>query len=77
MLRTHSATPTLLVSFDQSNLLDISLHHSFIMWNSVISVTASFIFSVESFCDEIDTILNNPIVTTLLDNDIVLMIETL
>lgn len=73
MLSTHSATPTLLVSFDQSNLLNVDFYIThFIMWNSVLSVLVLQIvfFNVKPFCDEIDRIFNH-ILTTLLDNDIV------
>lgn len=65
MLSTHSATPTLLVSFDQSNLLNVDFT-SFILSCGIL-----FFFNVKPFCDEIDRILNNHILTTLLDNDIV------
>lgn len=65
------------MNLDQSNLLDVDFASFILSCGTLCLVLQQFFKKIESFCDEIDMILNNPIVTILLDNDIVLMIETI
>lgn len=72
MLSMHPTTPNSLVSFDQNSMLVVDFASFILSCRTPHLVSQQicclfFVFYVGS-CDEIDMILNNPKVTTLLDN---------
>lgn len=73
VLSTHLTTPSSLVSFDQNSMLVVDFHHSFYhvelhTWCYSKFVVCFVLFLYVGSCAEIDMILNNPKVTTLLDH---------